>query len=161
VDLKAILACLAALALALPATAVKAETPDPVGDLISKVAAKVGPFLDTFGLKATLYHLGLRGIHERDSLGCKVIPMRTAAVDGVDVKRHSVLFIKETVGLPMPDGSVHDGYWFATDLGGDVHRGRIDLFTGRGRSSMLPMLHLNLATLTVAKVGEFAGCPNA
>jgi 3D (Asp-Asp-Asp) domain-containing protein len=86
--------------------------------------------------------------------------MRTAAVDGVDIKRHSVLFIKETVGLPMPDGSVHDGYWFATDVGGGINRGRIDLFTGRGRSSMLPMLHLNLATLTVAKVGEFAGCPN-
>jgi 3D (Asp-Asp-Asp) domain-containing protein len=75
------------------------------------------------------------------------------------VKRHSLLFIKETVGLPMPNGRPHDGYWFATDVGGGIHPGRIDLFTGEGRSSMLPMLHLNLATLTVAKVGEFTGCP--
>ena len=87
--------------------------------------------------------------------------MRTAAVDGVNVKRHSVLFIKETVGLPMPDGRPHNGYWYATDLGGTIHRGRIDLFTGEGTSSMSPLLRLNLATLTVAKVGEFTACRNA
>jgi 3D (Asp-Asp-Asp) domain-containing protein len=152
-------ACLVAVAIALPFSAANAETKDPIGDLIGQVAAKVEPFLQTFDLKATLYHLGLRGIRDHDSLGCKVVPMRTAAVDGVTVKRHSLLFIKETVGLPMPDGRLHDGYWFASDIGGGIHPGRIDLFTGDGRSSMLPMLHLNLATLTVAKVGEFAGCP--
>ena len=38
--------------------------------------------------------------------------------------------------------------------------GRIDLFTGKGSSSMAPMMHLNLATLTVSKVGEFSGCPS-
>ena len=43
-----------------------------------QVAAKVAPFLQTFDLKATLYHLGLRGIHDHDSLGCKVVAMRTA-----------------------------------------------------------------------------------
>jgi 3D (Asp-Asp-Asp) domain-containing protein len=153
-----VLACLAAVAIALPLNAARAETQDPIGVMIGQMAAKVAPFLQTFGLKATLYHLG-RGIHDHDSLGCKVVPMRTAAVDGVAVKRHSVLFIKETVGLPMPDGRLHDGYWFASDVGGGVRAGRIDLFTGEGRASMLPLLHLNLATLTVAKVGEFTGCP--
>jgi hypothetical protein len=87
--------------------------------------------------------------------------MRTAAVDGVRVKRHSDLFITKTVGLPMPDGRLHDGYWFASDAGSGIRPGRIDLFTGQNRSSMLPLLHLNLATLTVAKVGEFTGCPTA
>jgi 3D (Asp-Asp-Asp) domain-containing protein len=147
------------MAIALPLSAARAETQDPIGDLIGQVAAKVAPIFESFSLKATLYHLGLRGIHDHDSLGCKVVPMRTAAVDGVTVRRHSLLFIKETVGLPMPDGRLHDGYWFATDIGGGIHQGRIDLFTGEGRSSMLPMLHLNLAKLTVAKVGEFSGCP--
>ena len=159
--MKFILPLLAAAAIVCPLSAANADTPDMIGDLIGQVAAKVEPFLDTFGLKATLYHMGVRGIHDHDSLGCKVVPMRTAAVDGINVKRHSVLFIKETVGLPMPDGKLHDGYWFATDVGGGIHPGRIDLFTGKGRSSMLPMLHLNLATLTVAKVGEFTGCPDA
>ncbi len=87
--------------------------------------------------------------------------MRTAAVDGVALPRHSLLFIKETVGLPMPDGRLHDGYWYASDVGGAIHRGRIDLFTGNGAGSMAPLLRLNLSTLTVAKVGEFQGCPQA
>ena len=87
--------------------------------------------------------------------------MRTAAVDGVDVPRHTLLFIKETVGLPMPGGKVHDGYWYASDTGGAIHKGRIDLFTGADAGSMRPMMPLNLNTLTVAKVGRFDGCPIA
>lgn len=159
--MKAVTACLAALAIALPLSTAHADTTDPIGDLIGRMAARVGPFLKTFDLRATLYHLGSRGIRDRDSLGCKVVPMRTAAVDDVDVKRGSLLFIKETVGLPMPDGRLHDGYWYATDVGGGIHHGRIDLFTGRGAASMAPLMRLNLATLTVAKVGEFTGCPAA
>ncbi len=119
--MKRILACLAALALILPASGAQAETPatmDPVGDLISQVIQKAGPVLDFFRLKATLYHAGARGVGGRDSLGCQVVAMRTAAVDGVSVPRHTVLFIKETVGMPMPDGRVHDGYWYASDVGG-------------------------------------------
>jgi len=134
---------------------------DPIGDLISAALTGALPGSADFYLKATLYHAGERGMREMDSLGCKVVPMRTAAVDGIAVKRHSLLFIKETVGLPMPDGRAHDGYWFASDAGGSIHRGRIDLFTGDGSSSMGPMLHLNMATLTVAKVGEFKGCPGS
>ena len=144
--------------MALPAVS-NAESGDPIGDLIGKVAAQVQPFLATFGLKASLYHAGGHGISERDSLGCKVVPMRTAAVDGVKVRLHSILFIKETVGLPMPDGSKHDGYWYASDLGGGIREGRIDLFTGQGAGSMAPMMPLNMATVTVAMVGAFDGCP--
>ena len=158
--MRRILACLATATLALCATGARADTSDPLGDLIAKVEAKAEPILETFGLKATLYHGG-HGMSQRDSLGCHVVPMRTAAVDGVAVRRHSVLFIKETVGLPMPDGRRHDGYWYASDVGGAIHKGRIDLFTGEGASSMRPLMSLNLATLTVAKVGEFAGCPQA
>jgi 3D (Asp-Asp-Asp) domain-containing protein len=155
--LKRTLAGLAALGMLLPVLA-HAENNDPIGDLISQMAAKVQPLLATFGLKATLYHGG-GAMNARDSLGCKVVPMRTAAVDGVRVPRHSLLFIKETVGLPMPDGSKHDGYWYASDTGGAIHAGRIDLFTGQGAGSMRPLMPLNLATVTVAMVGHFEGCP--
>jgi 3D (Asp-Asp-Asp) domain-containing protein len=140
--------------------AANAENTDPIGDLIGKVEAKVQPILATFGLKATLYHGGGR-MSQRDSLGCQVVPMRTAAVDGIKVPRHSLLFIKETVGLPMPDGRKHDGYWYASDVGGAIHQGRIDLFTGQGAGSMRPLMPLNLATVTVAMVGAFEGCPKA
>jgi 3D (Asp-Asp-Asp) domain-containing protein len=157
--LKPLLAGFAALIAALSAATAHAEANDPIGDIIGGVAARVEPILETFGLKATLYHLGVHGVRDRDSLGCKVVPMRTAAVDGVHVKRGSVLFIKETVGLPMPDGKTHDGFWFASDVGGGIHNGRIDLFTGKGAASMKPLMNLNLATLTVSKVGQFEGCP--
>ncbi|MGI8840104.1 MAG: 3D domain-containing protein [Caulobacteraceae bacterium] len=158
--MKRILACLAALAAMASATGASAETIDPIGDLIARVAATVQPILATFGLKVTLYHGG-RHMSDRDSLGCPVVPMRTAAVDGVVLRRHEKLFIKETVGLPMPDGRRHDGYWYASDVGGAIHGGRIDLFTGDNADSMTPLMPLNLTTLTVADVGQFEGCPRA
>lgn len=136
-----------------------AQSQDLVGDLIGRVDAKVEPFLHTIGLKATLYHGAEPGMSHRDSLGCQVVPMRTAAVDGVKVPRHKILFIKETVGLPMPDGRRHDGYWYASDTGGAIREGRIDLFAGPNASSMRPLMPLNLSVLTVAIVGAFEGCP--
>ncbi|HEY7900218.1 MAG TPA: 3D domain-containing protein [Caulobacteraceae bacterium] len=151
--MKSILTAVAALAIVLPAVA-SAESADPIGDLISRVAAK----LASVGLKATLYHGG-GGMSSRDSLGCKVVPMRTAAVDGVKVPRHSLLFIKATVGMKMPDGRTHDGYWYASDTGSAIHEGRIDLFTGQGAGSMRTLMPLNLATVTVDLVGKFQGCP--
>ncbi len=159
--LKRILACLAVVSAMLPTTGAMAETTDPIGDLIGQVAARVEPILASFGLKVTLYHAGGGGIRDRDALGCKVVPMRTAAVDGVTIHKHELIYIKETVGLPMPDGRLHDGFWYASDSGGAIHKGRIDLFTGDGASSMTPLMALNLATLTVAKVGEFQGCPKS
>lgn len=162
--MKRLLACLATAALIATATGAQAETSapsDPVGDLVNQVLQSAAPVLQFFGLKATLYHAGARGVGARDSLGCQVVPMRTAAVDGVSVPRRTVLFIKETVGLPMPDGRRHDGYWYASDIGGAIHKGRIDLYTGNGAGSMRPLMPLNLAMLTVAKVGQFKGCPLA
>jgi 3D (Asp-Asp-Asp) domain-containing protein len=111
-----------------------------------------------FGLKATLYITTPRD-SGKDSIGCRVIPWRTAAVDGRIVRRHTVLFIKETVGLRMPDGQIHNGYWYATDVGSAIVPGRIDLYTGLGVHTITPLIHLNLKTLTVTKVGTFAGCP--
>jgi 3D (Asp-Asp-Asp) domain-containing protein len=132
---------------------------DPLGDLIVSALTGAVPGTADWKLKATLYHAGAKGIRGLDSLGCKVVAMRTAAVDGMNVKRRTVLFIKETVGLPMPDGTTHDGYWYASDKGGAIKDGRIDLFTGEGKTSMKPMMPLNLSTLTVSKAGEFKGCP--
>jgi 3D (Asp-Asp-Asp) domain-containing protein len=133
---------------------------DPLGDLVTSAITGSLPGSADYYLKATLYHAGERGIRALDSLGCKVVAMRTAAVDGVNLPRHTILFIKETVGLPMPDGSRHNGYWYASDVGGAIHKGRIDLFTGSGSGSMSPLMPLNLATLTVMKAGVFQGCPH-
>lgn len=111
--------------------------------------------------RVNLYHAGGGGATGNDSLGCRPIAMRTMAVDPRYIPRRTRLFIPETVGMRMPDGVIHDGYWYASDTGGAIKGQKIDLFTGHGSSSMKPLLALNLAKLTVARAGEFKGCPPA
>jgi 3D (Asp-Asp-Asp) domain-containing protein len=157
----------AALALSASTTPAKQQSApvlpaaDPIGDLILKArkAADDAVTAVETKLKATLYHTGVRGIGERDSLGCRLQPMRTVAVDPKVFPRHSILFIKQTVGLKMPDGSTHDGYWYASDVGGAIKGSRIDLFTGAGAASMKVLQALNLTTISAVKVGVFEGCP--
>ena len=152
----AALAVLSALALS---TNANAATPDPIGDMIMSVVTGSIPGAPGWNVKATLYHAGAKGVGVLDSLGCKVVAMRTAAVDRNLIPKGSILFIKETVGLKMPDGSKHDGYWYASDVGGAIKGARIDLFTGAGAASMKVLQALNLTTITAVKVGVFEGCP--
>ncbi|CAN7370728.1 3D domain-containing protein [Phenylobacterium sp. LjRoot219] len=152
----AALAVFSALALT---TNAQAASPDPVGDMIMSVVTGSMPGAPGWNVKATLYHAGAKGVGNLDALGCKVVAMRTAAVDRRLIPKGSILFIRETVGLKMPDGSQHDGYWYASDTGGAIKGRRIDLFTGFNAASMNPIKALNLATLSAVKVGEFKGCP--
>jgi 3D (Asp-Asp-Asp) domain-containing protein len=151
----------AAMSIALPALAADAAPArsDPLGDLIAGALTGTMPGSVEYKMKATLYHAGAKGIRALDSLGCKVVAMRTLAVDKSVIPRRTVVFIKETVGLPMPNGDKHDGYWYASDVGGAIKGNKLDLFSGQGRSSMKPLMDLNLSTLSVTKVGEFKGCP--
>ena len=153
------LAALAVLSTFAAAPDAVAAPHDPVGDLITSVISGALPGTGVFNVKATLYHAGAKGVGALDSLGCRVVPMRTIAVDKSIIPRRTVIFIKETVGVRMPDGSAHDGYWYASDIGGAIKGQRIDLYTGSGAASMKPIQKLNLSTLTAVKVGEFKGCP--
>jgi 3D (Asp-Asp-Asp) domain-containing protein len=153
------LAALAVISAIGIASNAQAAPNDPVGDLIASVISGALPGTGVFNVKATLYHAGAKGVGALDSLGCRVVPMRTMAVDKSIIPRRTVIFIKETVGLKMPDGKPHDGYWYASDVGGAIKGQRIDLYTGHGSASMKPIQKLNLATLTAVKVGEFKGCP--
>ncbi len=137
----------------------QAAPADPVGDLIMSVVTGALPSGPGWNLKATLYHAGAKGVGALDALGCKVVAMRTVAVDKNLIPRHSVLFIKETVGLKMPDGSTHDGYWYASDAGSAIKGKRIDLYTGATAHSMAATRGLDLSSLTAIKVGDFQGCP--
>ena len=152
------LAALAVLsAFALSTNAKAATTPDPIGDMIMSVVTGSMPGAPGWNVKATLYHAGAKGVGNLDSLGCKVVAMRTAAVDRNLIPKRSILFIKETVGMKLPDGSIHDGYWYASDTGGAIKGKRIDLYTGSRASRAAQAL--NLARLTAIKVGNFKGCP--
>lgn len=112
-------------------------------------------------VSARLYHAGGGGATGNDSLGCRPIAMRTVAVDPRVIPRRTRLFIRETVGLRLADGGVHDGYWYASDTGGAIKGQKIDLYTGHGRASMAPVMPLNMRTLSVAEAGTFDGCPPA
>ena len=129
------------------------------GEAQPRYAGYAYPGTGVFNVKATLYHAGAKGVGVLDSLGCKVVPMRTLAVDKSIIPRRTVVFIKETVGLKMPDGQAHDGYWYASDIGGAIKGQRVDLYTGHNAASMKTMRQLNLSTLTAVKVGQFKGCP--
>lgn len=108
---------------------------------------------------ARLYHAGGGGATGNDSLGCRPIPMRTVAVDPRVIPRRTKLFIRETVGLRLADGTTHDGYWYASDTGGAIKGAKVDLYTGHGRASMQPAMRLNMRTLTITDAGDFDGCP--
>jgi len=109
--------------------------------------------------RVNLYHAGGGGATGNDSLGCRPIPMRTMAVDPRYIPRRTRLFIPETVGMRMPDGTVHDGYWYASDTGGAIKGQKIDLYTGHGRGSMSPAMRFNQRRLTLVDAGRFEGCP--
>ena len=109
--------------------------------------------------RVNLYHAGGGGATGNDSLGCRPIPMRTMAVDPRYIPRRTRLFIPETVGMRMPDGTVHDGYWYASDTGGAIKGQKIDLYTGHGRGSMSPAMRFNQRRLTLIDAGRFDGCP--
>jgi len=153
------LAALAALPLLVLGSNAHAANSDPLGDLIGSLVTGNLPTGPVFNLKATLYHAGAKGVGALDSLGCKVVAMRTVAIDSHLIPKRSILFIKETVGMKMPDGSTHDGYWYASDTGGAIKGQRIDLYTGKGARSTTQAQELNLAKLTAIRVGEFKGCP--
>lgn len=153
------LAALAVLSAIGIASNAQAASNDPVGDLVTSIISGALPGSAVFNVKATLYHAGAKGVGSLDSLGCRVVPMRTLAVDKTIIPRRTVVFIKETVGLKMPDGQAHDGYWYASDIGGAIKGQRIDLYTGHNAASMKAMQKLNLGTLTAVKVGNFTGCP--
>lgn len=108
---------------------------------------------------ASLYHAGGGGATGNDSLGCRPVAMRTLATDPRVIPRRTRLFIRETVGIRLPDGTVHDGYWYASDTGGAIRGQRVDLYTGNGRRSMDPVMRFNQRRLTITNAGRFEGCP--
>ena len=109
--------------------------------------------------RVNLYHAGGGGATGNDSLGCRPIPMRTVAVDPRYIPRRTRLFIPETVGMRMPDGTIHDGYWYASDTGGAIKGQKIDLYTGHGRGSMQPAMRFNQDRVSIVDAGRFEGCP--
>ncbi len=68
---------------------------------------------------------------------CPLIPFHTAAVDPYRIPLGSIISIDETVGMRLPDGSIHDGLWKAEDIGSAIKKDRIDLFVGDGDQGLI------------------------
>lgn len=164
-----LLGLVAASVLALASSS--ASPADPIGDFLHSLAMQptttgaAAPTAETAGptiqLEATLYHSGASGVGNRDSLGCRVVPMRTLAIDPRVVPKRSIVFIKETVGMELPGGGVHDGIWYASDTGGAIKGQRADLYSGTGASSMKAFFArgINKGAVTAKTIGVFEGCP--
>jgi len=155
--MRPLLAGLVAFAFLLTSASARAAGPSAEPAVTPRVvAASLSP---DWLLKATLYHAGAKGVGSIDSIGCRPVAMRTVATDPRLIPRRTILFIAETVGLPLPGGGSHDGFWYASDVGGAIKGARIDLYTGSGSASMRPIFKLNLKRLSVARAGTFRGCP--
>lgn len=157
--MRPVLGFLSALAALLPGAGAQAQEARPAPVAPTPADRVEASFIPTWLVKATLYHGGARGVGPRDALGCRTVPMRTAAVDPHIIPRRAVLFIAETVGMPLPGGGRHDGYWYASDTGGAIKGARIDLFTGETSTSMGQALKLSLKRISASQVGRFDGCP--
>jgi 3D (Asp-Asp-Asp) domain-containing protein len=64
-----------------------------------------------------------------------LVPFRSVAVDPTVVPIGSRLYIPAAIGALLPDGSVHDGYFAAVDIGDAIKNQRIDMFTSFGDQS--------------------------
>jgi 3D (Asp-Asp-Asp) domain-containing protein len=63
---------------------------------------------------------------------CPLVPYHTIAVDRNLVALGTVVYIDETDGKLLPDGTRHNGIWRAEDVGGAIQKNRVDLFMGEG-----------------------------
>src|SRR5581483_9869977 len=57
-----------------------------------------------------------------------LVPFRSIAVDPKMIPIGATVYVPELVGIPMPDGTTHDGCLRADDMGGAIKNGKIDFF---------------------------------
>jgi 3D (Asp-Asp-Asp) domain-containing protein len=85
---------------------------------------------------------------------CALEPFHTIAVDPNRIPLGSLVRIEETVGMLLPNGEVHDGFWKAEDIGSAINGDRVDLFVGDGdQGAVLERAGIsNLMSLTIEMV---------
>lgn len=101
--------------------------------------ARVGGHACFVEMDATLYPYGA-GVQ-----GWALVPYRSLAVDGRFIPLGHTVELPELRGMPLPDGTTHDGCFVAVDGGGAIRGHHIDLFlpsysayTALGRARWLP-----------------------
>lgn len=69
--------------------------------------------------------------------GCGLVPYRTVAVDPKFIRLGSKISIPQLKGAVLPDGSVHDGIFVATDKG-HFRGAHVDIFVDGGSKGSRP-----------------------
>lgn len=87
----------------------------------------------------------------RGAGNCALMPFKTIAVDPSQIPLGSQIYIDETRGMKLPDGSIHNGVWYAQDTGGAILHDRIDIFIGRKKDERTLVNHriTHLKPLTI------------
>ncbi|EYF03057.1 Skin secretory protein xP2 precursor (Protein APEG) [Chondromyces apiculatus DSM 436] len=68
--------------------------------------------------------------HGRGAMGTAITPLRTVAVDVAVIPLGTAMFIPELAGLPLGNGTSHDGCFLAEDRGIKIVGRHVDVFTG-------------------------------
>ena len=110
----------------------------------------------TFRFHVTSHLMG------RGAGNCALVPFRSIAVDPAQIAVGSQVFIDETVGMLLPDGSIHDGFWNADDTGSAILHDRVDIFIGVKRNaktlSLHGISHMKPLTIRVLKEPDLFSC---
>ena len=100
-----------------------------------------GPLIKPEAIGRTRYTYA-RGEFGDGVKGLILVPFRTIAVDTTTYPIGTVLYIPSARGLEieLPSGKkvLHDGYFFAGDIGGAIKGNHIDVFTGVYRKNPFP-----------------------
>ncbi len=98
----------------------------------------------------------------RGAGNCALVPFKSIAVDPTQIAIGSQVYIDETVGMALPDGSTHNGVWYAYDTGGAILHDRVDIFVGVKRDnkylSAHGILHMKPLTIRVLREPDFFSC---
>lgn len=93
---------------------------------------------------------------------CVLVPFRTVAVDKRVIPLGSVVYIDQTDGMLLPDGTRHDGVWRADDVGSAIQRDRVDLYIGKrewnNALSDFKIDHLQALDVRILKLPDGESC---
>lgn len=102
-----------------------------------------GPLIKPEAIGRTRYTYA-RGEFGDGVKGLILVPFRTIAVDTTTYPIGTVLYIPSARGIEieLPSGKkvLHDGYFFAGDIGGAIKGNHIDVFTGVYRKNPFPKI---------------------
>jgi len=102
------------------------------------------PRLDTIS-KTNKTRFGLsKGLFGEGVDGLNLVPYRSIAVDRSEIAIGTVIYIPAARGvkviLPSRESALHDGYFFAADVGGAIKDNHIDVFIGVADKNPFPFV---------------------